>query len=454
VQTEKPLEAAQKTDLGKLREALDEDRVDAARTIVSALHPAEVALILESLPPAERPIVWELVDAENAGDIFAELNDEVRTRLAEDMGAAAVVAATEGLEIDDLADIVADLPEAVSDLVKESLSSEDLEQLESVLAYPEDSAGGLMDPDTLSVRSDVSLEVVMRYLRLAGDLPDQTPAVFVVDREDKYIGVLYLSRIVTREPELLVADVMDDSIAAIHANQTAIEVAAVFQARDLLAAAVIDDAGKLVGAITVDDVVDVIQEQADHDILSMAGLDEEDDMFAPVVTSAQRRAIWLGVNLGTAFLASAVVALFRPALEQVVILAILMPVVASMGGIAGSQTLTLMIRGMALGRVQESNARMLLTKEIAVSILNGVIWAIVVAAVTVILFSSTWQVGMVIGAALMISLFAAALAGFAIPLILSRMKIDPALAGTVVLTTITDVIGFGVFLGLGTLFLL
>ena len=213
---------------------------------------------------------------------------------------------------------------------------------------------------------------------------------------------------------------MDDTVAAINANQTAIEVAAVFQARDLVTAAVIDDDGNLVGAITVDDVVDVIQEQADHDILSMAGLDEEDDMFAPVVTSAQRRAIWLGVNLGTAFLASAVVALFRPALEQVVILAILMPVVASMGGIAGSQTLTLMIRGLALGRVQESNARMLLRKEIAVSILNGIIWAVVVAAVTVVLFSSTWQVGMVIGAALMISLFAAALAGFAIPLILSR----------------------------------
>jgi len=448
------LEAAQKTHLGKLREALDEERLDAARTIVSALHPAEAALILESLPPAERPTVWELIPDKNAGDILAELNDEVRTRLAEDMGAEAVVAATEGLEIDDLADIVADLPDDVSDRIKESLSTEDLEQLESVLAYPEDSAGGLMDPDTLSVRSDVSLEVVMHDLRLAGDLPDQAPAVFVVDRDDKYIGVLYLSRIVTREPELLVADVMDDSVAAINANQTAIEVAAVFQARDLLTAAVIDDVGKLVGAITVDDVVDVIQEQADHDILSMAGLDEEDDMFAPVVTSAQRRAIWLGVNLGTAFLASAVVALFRPALEQVVILAILMPVVASMGGIAGSQTLTLMIRGMALGRVQESNARMLLRKEIAVSILNGIIWAIVVATVTMLLFSSTWQVGMIIGVALMISLFAAALAGFAIPLILSKMKIDPALAGTVVLTTVTDVIGFGVFLGLGTLFLL
>jgi magnesium transporter len=448
------LEAAQKTDLGKLREALDEDRLDAAQNIVSALHPAEAALILESLPPAERPTVWELVDDENAGDILAELNDEVRTRLAEDLGAEAVIAATEGLEIHDLADIVADLPEAVSDRIKESLSTEDLEQLESVLAYPEDSAGGLMAPETFAVRSNVSLEVVMRYLRRASALPDHTPLIFVVDREGKYIGVLYLSRVVTREPELLVADVMDDTVAAINANQTAIEVAAVFQARDLVTAAVIDDHGKLVGAITVDDVVDVIQEQADHDILSMAGLDEEDDMFAPVVTSAQRRAIWLGVNLGTAFLASAVVALFRPALEQVVILAILMPVVASMGGIAGSQTLTLMIRGLALGRVQESNARMLFRKEIAVSILNGVIWAIVVAAVTMMLFNSSWQVGMVIGVSLIISLFAAALAGFTIPLILSRLKIDPALAGTVVLTTITDVIGFGVFLGLGTLFLL
>jgi magnesium transporter len=448
------LEAAQKTDLGKLREALDAGRLDAAQKIVSALHPAEAALILESLPPAERPTVWGLVDDEDAGDILAELNDEVRTRLAEDMGAEAIVAATEGLEIDDLADIVADLSDDLSDRIKESLSSEDLEQLEAVLAYPEDSAGGLMAPDTFSVRSDVSLEVVMRYLRRASALPDHTPLIFVVNRDGKYIGVLYLSRVVTREPELLVADVMDDSVAAINAHETAAEVAAMFRARDLVTAPVIDDDGKLVGAIMVDDVVDVIKEQADHDILSMAGLDEEDDMFAPVVTSAQRRAIWLGVNLGTAFLASAVVALFRPALEQVVILAILMPVVASMGGIAGSQTLTLMIRGLALGRVQESNARMLFRKEIAVSILNGVIWAIVVAAVTMMLFSSSWQVGMVIGASLMISLFAAALAGFTIPLILSRLKIDPALAGTVVLTTITDVIGFGVFLGLGTLFLL
>jgi len=448
------VEAARKTELGKLREALDEGRLDAARRIVAALHPAEAALILESLPPPERPVVWDLCDDEHEGEILAELNDEVRTRLAEDVGAAAVVAATEGLEIDDLADIVADLPAEMSNQVKESLSTEDREQLESVLSYPEHSAGGLMDPDTRSVRSDVTLEVVMRYLRRSGDLPDQAPAVFVVDRDEKYIGVLYLSRLVTHDPEQLVGKVMDDSVEAIDAHRTDIEVATEFQNRDLLTAAVIDDEGRLVGEITVDDVMDVIQEQADHDILSMAGLDEEDDMFAPVVTSAQRRAIWLGVNLATAFLAAAVVAIFRPVLQQVVILAILMPVVASMGGIAGSQTLTLMIRGMALGRVQESNARTLLAKEAAVSLLNGLMWAIVVAVVTITLFNSSWQVGAVIGAALIISLMAAALAGFAIPLILSRLKIDPALAGTVVLTTITDIVGFGTFLGLGTLFLL
>ena len=284
-------------------------------------------------------------------------------------------------------------------------------------------------------------------------MPDQAPSVFVVDRDDRYIGVLYLSRIVTHDPETLVRDVMDDSIAAIDANEPAVDVATLFQNLDLVSAPVIDEAGKLIGKITVDDVVDVIQEQADHDILSMAGLDEEDDMFAPVVTSAQRRAIWLGVNLATAFLAAAVVAIFRPALEQVVILAILMPVVASMGGIAGSQTLTLMIRGLALGRVQDSNARMLLRKEMAVGVLNGWRGPIVVAAVTIVLFNSSWQVGAIIGTALIISLIAAALAGFAIPLILSKLRIDPALAGTVVLTTITDIVGFATFLGLGTLFL-
>lgn len=448
------MESPKTSPLGDLREALDEGKLGMARTLCDSLHPSEIALILESLPPPERSVVWTLLEDDVEGEVLAELNDEVRTRLMEDMDAEEVVAATEGLEIDDLADIVADMSEDVSDKVKQSLSNEDREQLESVLSYPEDSAGGLMDPDTLSVRSDVTLEVVMRFLRRARDLPDQTPAVFVIDHDEKYIGVLYFSRLVTSDPKNTVGEVMDITVAPINANHTDVDVANIFQSHDLVTAAVVDDDGRLIGEITVDDVMDVIQEQADHDILSMAGLDEEDDMFAPVITSAQRRAIWLGINLATAFMAAAVVAIFRPALEQVVILAVLMPVVASMGGIAGSQTLTLMIRGLALGRVQDSNARALMAKELAVGSLNGVVWAIVVAGVTIFVFSTSWEVGAVIGAALMISLVAAAVAGFAIPLILRKLKIDPALAGTVILTTITDIIGFGVFLGLGTIFLM
>jgi len=448
------VESPKTSPLGDLREALDEGKLDTARTLCDSLHPSEIALILESLPPPERSVVWTLLEDDVEGEVLAELNDEVRTRLMEDMDAEEVVAATEGLEIDDLADIVADMSEDVSDKVKQSLSNEDREQLESVLSYPEDSAGGLMDPDTLSVRSDVTLEVVMRFLRRARDLPDQTPAVFVIDHDEKYIGVLYFSRLVTSDPKNTVGEVMDITVAPIDANHTDVDVANIFQSHDLVTAAVVDDDGRLIGEITVDDVMDVIQEQADHDILSMAGLDEEDDMFAPVITSAQRRAIWLGVNLATAFMAAAVVAIFRPALEQVVILAVLMPVVASMGGIAGSQTLTLMIRGLALGRVQDSNARALMAKELAIGSLNGLVWAIVVAGVTIFVFSTSWEVGAVIGAALMISLVAAAVAGFAIPLILRKLKIDPALAGTVILTTITDIIGFGVFLGLGTIFLM
>jgi magnesium transporter len=450
---ERAMESEKKSHLADLREALANDNLTEAHRLIDALHPAETALLLESLPVPEREIVWGLVDDETGGEILVELNDEVRQGLLEDMDAEAVVAAAEGMELDDLADVVADLPEDMSETVIESLPAEDREQLKSVLAYPEDSAGGIMDPDVISVRSDVTLDVVIRFLRRSSELPDGTPAVFIVDREHKFIGLLYLTQLVTHDPQAMVGDVMDTSVKPIPADRPATEVALEFQSRDLYSAAVVDEDGKLIGEITADDIMDVIQEQADHDILSMAGLDEEDDMFAPVVTSAQRRAIWLGVNLATAFLAAAVVAMFKPALEQIVILAVLMPVVASMGGIAGSQTLTLMIRGIALGRVQDSNARWLLFKEISVGALNGLVWAIVVAIVTIVFFS-TWQVGAVIAAALMISLLTAAFAGFIIPLILHKLNIDPALAGTVILTTLTDIIGFATFLGLGTYFLL
>jgi magnesium transporter len=446
------MDTATNSRLAALREALESGTTRQVQSLIGTLHPAEIALLLESLPQPERNVVWQLISDEDEGEILVELNDEVRTGLIEKMATEEVVAATEGMELDDLADLVADLPESASRQIIESLSQQDRERLESVLSFPEDTAGGLMDPDTITVRPDVNLDVVLRYLRRSEELPDNTAAVFVVDREGRYVGALYITRLLTRDPESTVRDAMDTSIEPIPSNRPAIDVANEFQNRDLLAAPVIDEQGRLIGQITVDDVMDVIQEQADHDILSMAGLDEEDDMFAPVVTSAQRRAIWLGVNLATAFLAAAVVALFKPTLEKVVVLAVLMPVVASMGGIAGGQTLTLMIRGLALGRVQDSNARSLLRKEIAVGMLNGLAWALVVAAVTIFFFS-TWQVGAIIAAAMSINLITAAFAGFLIPLILQKLRIDPALAGSVVLTTITDIVGFVTFLGLGTYFL-
>jgi magnesium transporter len=446
------LEATTKTDLGKLSEALESGLTQRVAALLSDLNPAEIARLIESLPPTRRDIVWNLVNEEDDGEVLAELNDEVRTRLLEGMDTAEVLTATEGMELDDLADVVADLPESITQQVINSLSRRDRERLESVLAYPEDSAGGLMNPDTIAVRPNVTLEVVLRYLRALGQLPEHTYSLFVVDRNDKYIGKLRISVVITRGSNELVRDVMDPEAEVFNANQPAGEVAREFQNLDLVSAPVLDDQGRLLGQITIDDVVDVIREQADHDILSMAGLDEEDDIFAPVVASAWRRAIWLGVNLATAFLAAAVVGMFQETLAKVVILAVLMPVVASMGGIAGTQTLTIMIRGMALGRVEDSNARWLFTKEIAVGILNGFAWAAVVFLVTITFFS-TWDVGLVIGAAVAINLIVAAFAGFLVPLVLRRMQIDPALAGGVVLTTVTDVIGFMTFLGLGSLFL-
>jgi magnesium transporter len=325
--------------------------------------------------------------------------------------------------------------------------------LEAVLSYPEDSAGGLMNPSTVAVRPNVTLDVVLRYLRALGELPDHSTSLFVVDRNEQYLGTLLFSALVTHDLNETVAAVMDDEVKAIHAETSAADVAKRFQLLDLVTAPVVDESGLLLGQITVDDVVDVITEQADHDILSMAGLDEEDDIFAPVFISAGRRAIWLGVNLATAFLAAAVVGMFEETLAEVVTLAILMPVVASMGGIAGSQTLTLMIRGMALGRIEDSNARWILIKEVAVGVLNGIVWAIVVMLITVTFFSD-WDIGFVIGAAVAINLVFAALAGVIVPIVLRRLNIDPALAGGVVLTTVTDVVGFISFLGLGTLFLI
>jgi len=437
------------TRLESLRRALDQGTVRQVGRLVNSMHPAEVASLLESLPPAQREIVWDLVDTEVEGDVLVELNEEVRADLIRDMEAEDLVAAAENLELDDLADLLRDLPENVHQQVLRSMDSRDRERLNAVLAYEPDTAGGLMNTDTVSVRPDVTLETVLRYLRMRGEIPDNTDALFVVNRHDRHLGALDLTRLLTEDPERTVGEVMNTAVPAISPETPATEVAGLFEDRDLLSAAVVGPDGRLLGRITVDDVVDIIREEASHSVMSMAGLDEEVDMFAAVVPSARRRGLWLGVNLGTAFLAAWVVGLFETTIENIVALAVLMPIVASMGGVAATQTLTLIVRGIALGQVERANARWLLTKEVAVAMLNGVAWATVVAVVAYLWYRN-WKIAAVIFAAMMVNLLAAALAGVLVPLTLKRLGVDPAVAGGVVVTTVTDVVGFASLLGLGT----
>jgi magnesium transporter len=436
-----------------LTEALDSGAASQIRNLLSNLHSAEIADLLESFPHGPREILWGLVQPDDQGETLVHLNDEVRAGLMDEMNTDDLVAATEGLDADDLADLIKDLPGAVIQEILRSMDKQNRERLVSVLHYPEDTAGGLMNVDTVTVRADVTLDVVLRYLRLHIDIPDNTDNLIVVDRNDNYKGILPLTRLLTNDPDLLVARVMDRDTSAINANMADTEVARLFETHDLVSAAVVSEEGKLLGRITIDDVVDVIREDADHSLLRLAGLDEEDDTFAPVVKSARRRAVWLGINLFTALLASWVIGLFQATLEQVVALAVLMPIVASMGGIAGSQTLIIVIRGMALGQIGSSNARWLMYKELAVSALNGIGWAVVIAVIAATWFQDR-TIGIIIGAALIINLIFAAIAGLSIPLLLKTINVDPAHAGTVLLTTVTDVVGFMVFLGLGTIFLM
>lgn len=436
-----------------LSEAIESGTLQQVRRMLNALHPAEIAHLLESLPPARRELVWELVAPDNDGEVLLHLGDEARASLIREMETQELLSAIEGLDVDDLADFIQGLPDALITEALEGMNKQDRQRLEAVLSYPEDTAGGLMNTDTVTVRADVSLDVVLRYLRRQGKIPDLTDSLIVVNRYDRYLGLLPLSELLTKEPDYTVAEVMDQSIEGIPAQTPATEVTKRFEDLDLISAPVVDDNGTLLGRITIDDVVDVIREEADHSVLSMAGLNEDEDIFAPVFPSARRRAVWLGTNLLTAFLASWVIGQFEDTLEKVVALAILMPIVASMGGIAGSQTLTLVIRGLALGQVGKTNTRWLLSKEAAVGALNGLIWAAVVSAVAILWFRDL-QLGGIIALALVLNLLAAALAGVTIPIILRRLGVDPALAGGVLLTTVTDVVGFLAFLGLATVLLI
>ncbi len=441
------------TQLRLVLDALDQGKLKRIARLFRELHPARVAGLLESLPATGRSAAWDMVDSERAGKVLSHLHEEVRRRLAAEMDLDHLVDAARGLEPDDLVDLIQDLPDAIGHEILRAMDQRERERLESMLSYPEDSAGGLMNMDQIAVRSNITIGTLLRYLRLREDLPPNTDKLFVVDRKSHYQGILRTRRILTTLPEVTVADLMESDFEPVLADESSEAVARRFEEQDLSSAPVVDENGCLLGRITIDDVVDVIREQADRSIMGMAGLDEETDMFAPVWASSRRRAVWLGINLITAFLAAWVIGLFEATLEQVVALAVLMPIVASMGGIAGSQTLTLVIRGLATGQLAGSNTRILLLKEAAIGLLNGMLWALVVAALAILWFGN-WAIGGIIAVAILINLICAAISGVVIPMLMRRLGIDPALAGSVVLTTVTDIVGFFAFLGLATLVLL
>jgi len=387
------------------------------------------------------------------GDVLAYVNDEVRSGLIKNTSVETLLTAAENLDPDDLVDILPDLPEDVINPLLHAMDVQDRHRLESILQYPDDTAGGLMNIDSVTIRPDVTLDVVLRYLRFRGKLPDTTDKLFVVNREDKLLGALPLSSLLTSDLDLTVAEVFTPDIKSLGAMTSAREVANIFEKRDLISAPVIDENSKLLGRITIDDVVDIIVSEAEHSFLGRAGLDEEDDIFSPVIRSTRRRSVWLGINLLTALLASWVIGLFQATIEHIVALAVLSPIVASMGGIAGSQTLTLVIRGLAVGQVGKANVLRLFNKELLVGVLNGILWSVVIGILAYLWFGSL-KLGAIIAMAILVNLMMAAIAGATIPLILQRFGADPALAGSVVLTTVTDVVGFFSFLGLATLLLL
>ena len=421
------------------------------QSLLYELKPQDLADVLESSPPAQRTMLWELLDESQQSEIMRHVDEDVVLSLLSDKSGEQIATVLEQTDDDDTADILQQLPADLIQKVLVAMDVQDRSRVENLLAYPEDTAGGMMDTDTISVRPQVSLYVVFRYLRRHSELPSMTDSIFVVNSRDAFVGVLPLSSLLVSNPMLTVGEIMVTEIEAIPADMSEHDVAAKFERYDLVSAPVIDQDNKLLGRITIDDVVDVIIDEADHSILGMAGLNEDSDIFAPIVKTAKSRAIWLGANLITAFIAASVIDIFKDTIEKVVALAVLMPIVASMGGVAGSQTLTLVIRNMAQDELFVNNLAWLTRREVAVGAINGCLWSLVVAVATSMFFNDI-NLGLIIAAALVINLLTAALSGALLPSFLKSIGIDPAIAGTVVLTTITDVVGFLSFLGLATLF--
>ena len=441
-----------KSHLDRLNDALDSGEFRQIRfTLNNTLRPTEVARLIEKSPPKERQILWNLVSQEHEAEVLQHLGDDIQADILSRMNSEEVLALTESLDSDDMVDVLQQLPNRVMKETLRIMDKQNRRRVEKLLSYPEDTAGGLMNTDTTTIRPDISVETTLRYIRRHDEIPEMTDSLIVVSRKDSYIGLVPLTKLLVSDLSITIREIMITDIEAIDADMPDDQVAALFEEHDLVSAPVVDDKGKLLGRITIDDVVDVIREDADHSLMSMAGLDEDEDTFAPVMKTTRRRAVWLGINLLTAFIASAVIGLFEQTIDKVVALAVLMPIVASMGGIAGSQTLTLVIRGQALGHVERSNAGWLLNREMIVGALNGLLWAGVIAVVATHWFQDI-NLGIIIAIAIVINLVAGAIAGTLLPIILKSMGIDPALAGSVLLTTITDVVGFFAFLGLATIF--
>jgi len=438
--------------LSRLDGAIDSVTLNQVRHTLNNLSPPDIAHQLETAPPKFRRILWELVDPEISGEVLQELSDEIQLEFLDEMDSAEVASLTEGLDVDDIADILQQLPDRVIPEVLQAMSIQDRQRVESVLTYDEDTAGGLMDTEVITVRPDITVDVVLRYLRRFEEIPEITDNLFVVNRDDTFVGNLPIGLLLTSPPTTRVREVMNTEIRAIPVDLIDTEVSQRFKRHDLVSAPVIDDQNRLVGRITIDDVLDVIVEDADHSLLAMAGLSDTEDTFSSIGKTVPRRAVWLGVNLLTALLASTAISLFEQTLDKLVALAILMPIVASMGGVAGSQTLTVVIRGMALGQIERGNISWLVSKEFATGALNGLLYALIVGCVVSLWFQDA-TMALIIGLAMAINLMAAALSGTLLPILLKSINIDPALAGTVILTTITDIVGFISFLGLATIFL-
>tara|TARA_R110000822_G_scaffold59736_7_gene148813 strand:+ start:572 stop:1927 length:1356 start_codon:yes stop_codon:yes gene_type:complete len=439
-----------------ITDTLEKSPESGASCLLESMSPAEISHVIESLPRNLRSPLWLQLPRLKKGEVLLELQGELRRSLIKQTDEQELIACLSVMQMDEIADLDDDLPMSVVSAMVKAMDVHRRERYEQVKLYPDDVAGGLMDVDATAVRGDVSFNAVFRYLRRLrqreGSLPEHLDSLMVIDRHNRFMGTLPLSHIVSYDSSTTVSDVMVSDVVGITPLTSALEVARIFEDQDLLSAPVIDDKGNLLGRITVDDVINVMRDRADREILGRAGLDQHEDMFAPVINSSIRRAVWLGINLLTAFLAAWVIGLFEGSIEKMVALAVLMPVVASMGGVAGSQTLTLVTRGMALDQIGRRNIWKLAAHELTIGGFNGLFWAGVVAVVAYYWFNDL-MLGMVFGAAMLIVIFIGALAGTFIPLILKWMGIDPALAGGVVLTTATDAIGFFAFLGLATVML-